>query len=299
MPGVRVAIVDVGANTLRLLVATGDGGRVLSVREERVQLGLGEEIEATAGWIGAEKLDETAAVARTHVRRARKLGCELVETLVTSPGRQALNGKELVEVLRDATGSPTRVLTADEEGELAWRGAVASASDLPETVGVCDVGGGSTQLVVGTLSGGPAWSRSVDIGSLRLTRQSLPSDPPPGDELARARAEVAARFAALAPPLPLAALATGGTARTLRRIAGRELGPVELEAGLRRLAKRRVEQIAKDFGVDRARARTLTAGTIILIEAQRRLGVPLGVARGGLREGAALGLLDRLAEATA
>jgi exopolyphosphatase/guanosine-5'-triphosphate,3'-diphosphate pyrophosphatase len=299
MPSVRVGIVDVGANTLRLLVAMRDGGRVLAVHEDRVQLGLGEEIERTGGRIGAEKAGETAAIVRRHVRRARKLGCEFVEILVTSPGRQALNGEELVDALREAAGVPARVLAAREEGELAWRGAIAAASDPPEVVGVCDIGGGSTQLVVGTLSGGPAWSRSVDVGSLRLTRQLLASDPPTDDELARARAEVALRFTALAPPLPLAALATGGTARTLRRIAGSELGPEELQAGLRKLAKRSVREIGKDFGVDRSRARTLTAGTIILIEAQRRFGVPLGVARGGLREGAALALLDRPAEATA
>jgi exopolyphosphatase / guanosine-5'-triphosphate,3'-diphosphate pyrophosphatase len=295
----RVGIVDVGANTLRLLVATRarDGG-VDPLREERRQLGLGEEIVRTGGTIGGDKLEEAAAVARTHVRRARKLGCDGIEILVTSPGRQATNGAELVAALEATTGIRPHVLSSIEEGALAWHGAVAAAPDeLPETVAVCDVGGGSTQLVVGMLTNGPAWARSIDVGSLRLTRRALASDPPRGGELARARSEVETALGVLAPPLPLAALATGGTARSLRRVVGPALGERELEAALRKLAKRSVRQISDDFGVDRPRGRTLLAGTLILAGVQRLLGIPLQVAQGGLREGAALTLLDEVAAA--
>jgi exopolyphosphatase / guanosine-5'-triphosphate,3'-diphosphate pyrophosphatase len=300
MPVVRVAIVDVGANTLRLLVATRSrDGRVDPLREERRQLGLGEEIVRTGGTIGPDKLEEAAAVARTHVRQARKLGAEAVEILVTSPGRQAVNGGELVRALEATTGIHARILRSEEEGALAWRGAVCQADQLPETVAVCDVGGGSTQLVVGTLGGGPAWTRSIDLGSLRLTRHAFESDPPAESELARARERVGAAFAELTPPLPLAALATGGTARSLRRVVGPDLRERELEAATRKLAKRSVRQISRDFGVDRPRARTLLAGTLLLTAVQRLLGVPLAVAQGGLREGAALVLLDEVAAATA
>jgi exopolyphosphatase/guanosine-5'-triphosphate,3'-diphosphate pyrophosphatase len=293
---VRVGIVDVGANTLRLLVATRDQrGRAAPIREDRRQLGLGEELERTGGTIGEEKLGAAAAVARAHVRRARKLGAASIAVLVTSPGRQSSNGDELVAVLRDATGCDVRVLDADEEGSLAWLGAVAAAVDLPETVAVCDVGGGSAQVVVGATGQGPTWSRSVDIGSLRLTKRFFRHDPPILRELADASAEVQRSFADMTPPLPLAALATGGTARALRRIIGGDLGEAQLAAAVRKLAKRSSREIAKDFGVDRARARTVTAGAILLSEAQRRLTVPLRAARGGLREGAALTLLDELA----
>jgi exopolyphosphatase / guanosine-5'-triphosphate,3'-diphosphate pyrophosphatase len=296
---VRVGIVDVGANTLRLLVATRDAdGHIDPLREERRQLGLGEEIVRTGGSIGAEKLEEAAAVARTHVRRARKLACEAVEILVTSPGRQAVNGSELVEAIDEATGIHPHVLSAEEEGALAWHGAISAAGALSETVAVCDVGGGSTQLVIGTLAGGPAWTKSIDLGSLRLTRRVFGGDPPSPPELATARQVVANALAELAPPLPLGALATGGTARSLRRIVGSELGQRELETALRKLAKRSVRQISADFGVDRPRARTLLAGTTILAGVQRLLGIPLEVAQGGLREGAALALLDEVAAAT-
>jgi exopolyphosphatase/guanosine-5'-triphosphate,3'-diphosphate pyrophosphatase len=299
IPAVRVGIVDVGANTLRLLVAThAADGRIDPLREERRQLGLGEEIVRTGGSIGAEKLEEAAAVARTHVRRARKLACEAVEILVTSPGRQAVNGAALVEAIDNATGIRPHILSTEEEGALAWHGAIAAAGALPETVAVCDVGGGSTQLVVGTLAGGPAWTRSIDVGSLRLTRRMFSSDPPNASELATARQVVANALAELAPPLPLSALATGGTARSLRRIVGAELGERELEAALRKLAKRSVREISADFGVDRPRARTLLAGTTILAGVQRLLGIPFEVAQGGLREGAALALLDEVAAAT-
>jgi exopolyphosphatase/guanosine-5'-triphosphate,3'-diphosphate pyrophosphatase len=295
---VRVGIVDVGANTVRLLVAGRDGESLVPVREERVQLGLGEEIERTGG-ISDEKLEETALTAAARVRKARKLRCAAIEVLVTSPGRQASNGAELVACLADETGVATRVLTAQEEGALAWRGAVGAAREVPATVAVCDVGGGSSQIAVGsTAEGEPAWVRSVDIGSLRLTRRSFREDPPTDASIERATEAIAAAFEELAPPLPLGALAVGGTARALRRIAGDVLGPDELAATLRELRHSTSRQVAKTYRLDRQRARTITAGALILAEIQRRLSVPLSVGRGGLREGAALQLLDATVAAT-
>jgi exopolyphosphatase/pppGpp-phosphohydrolase len=140
--------------------------------------------------------------------------------------------------------------------------------------------------------------RSVDLGSLRLTRRMLDTAPPAQSDLDAARAHVEAAFVDLAPPLALAAIATGGSARALRRIVGAKLEPETLASAARKLAKRSDRAIANDYGVDRARARTLLAGTLILIEVQRRLGIRLQVGRGGIREGAALLALDELAAAT-
>ena len=168
----RVAIVDVGANTLRLLVAGPSGQRVEPLHLEREALGLGEEIERY-GYITAPKSAEAAEVARAQTRRARRLGCERVEIIVTSPGRQSANGDEFAALLSEAAGVRARVLSAEEEGALAWDGAVAALDDPPESIAVCDIGGGSTQIVVGTLESGPAWVRSVDLGSLRLTERFL------------------------------------------------------------------------------------------------------------------------------
>jgi exopolyphosphatase/guanosine-5'-triphosphate,3'-diphosphate pyrophosphatase len=298
MRGVRVGIVDVGANTVRLLVAVRGHRGVDPVREERVHVGLGEEIERT-GAISHEKIRAAAEAAQKRVVTARKEGCESIEVLVTSPGRQSGNGEKLTQALSESTRVPVRLLSAEDEGALAWYGAVAPAGDLPETVAVCDIGGGSTQVVVGSLRSGPAWVRSVDIGSLRLTRRTFESDPPTAEELAAAQAEVSRSFSDFAPPLPLAALATGGTARALRKLVGADLTDDALAEAVAALARRTKREIAKELGVDRARAATLTGGALILLEVQRRLNVPLGVARGGLREGAAALLLDRVEAASA
>lgn len=294
----RVAVLDVGGNTVRLLVAAFDGEQLVAVREERVQLGLGEEIERN-GRISGEKVDETAATATTFVRRARKLGSAAVEVLVTSPGRQAQNGAELVSRLAAATSAPTRVLSAEEEAELAWRGAVGAADQVPPRVAVCDVGGGSAQIAVGSLATGPTWVRSVDIGSLRLTERAFREDPPTPGDIARATRAIAEAFDGVSPPRPDSAFAVGGTARALRRIAGEPLSEHELADAVDELSLLPPRQIAKTYKLDRQRARTVTAGALILGEIQRRLAVPLLIGRGGLREGAALQLLDATVAATA
>jgi exopolyphosphatase/guanosine-5'-triphosphate,3'-diphosphate pyrophosphatase len=292
MPSVLVAVVDVGANTVRMLVASRAGAE----DEERVHVGLGEEIERN-GRLSAESIERAADAATARVRRARKLGCARIEVLVTSPGRQSSNGDDLISALRKETGVPVRVLDAEEEGALAWRGAVAAAEELPETVAVCDVGGGSAQIAVGRREGPPAWVRSADIGSLRLMRRAFVTDPPDTSDLLRAQHVVAEAFSEIAPPLPLAGIAVGGTARALRRVVGAELTQEALLVAVRRLSKRNTRRIAKDFAVDLARASMMTAGALIFLEVQRRLGVPLQVGRGGLREGAALALLEEAAAA--
>ena len=104
-------------------------------------------------------------------------------------------------------------------------------------------------------------------------------------------------FEGLGAPSADAARATGGSARSLRRLAGRRLGEGELAAAVKTVAKRTSSQLARELGLDPQRARTLLAGALILAETQRRLGVPLEVARGGLREGAALQLLAERAAA--
>jgi exopolyphosphatase/guanosine-5'-triphosphate,3'-diphosphate pyrophosphatase len=290
MARVRVAVIDVGANTLRLLVAGADGGRLEKVREERRRTMLGEDVERF-GRLTDEKIERSAEAARKEVRRARKLGAVRIEIVVTSPWRNAENGRDLVAALASATGSQVRALSEEEEAELGFLGAVSRTEIEHEPVAVCDVGGGSAQLAVGSRSR-PSWLRSVELGSLRLTNRCLRSDPPTRDELAAARAEVAETLAPLTPPLPAVALATGGTARALRRLGLERLDGEGLEREIRTLVELPTAARAHYAKADPQRARTLPAGAIILAGLQGLLRVPLRVADGGVREGVCLGLLE-------
>ncbi|MGB2875655.1 MAG: hypothetical protein WBB76_09320 [Gaiellaceae bacterium] len=291
----RVAIIDVGANTLRLLVASPSGDGLVRIREEREQLGLGQEVERH-GYISADKVARAAEVAREQTRIARRLGCERIEIVVTSPGRQSANGEEFADALARATGVTTRILSFEAEAVLAWEGAVAALDEVPESVAVCDVGGGSTQIAVGTRAGGPVWIRSVDLGSLRLSERLLAADAPGRKDVTAARAEAEEAFASIISPVALLGLATGGTARALRRMVP-SLDADGLESAIERLAGLKRAKIAKELGISPQRAATLLAGTILFGEAQKRLGVPLQPAAGGVREGSALSLLRQSATA--
>jgi exopolyphosphatase/guanosine-5'-triphosphate,3'-diphosphate pyrophosphatase len=299
MNPVRVAVIDVGANTLRLLVAGPSGFGVHVVHQEREQLGLGEDV-ALYGYISAEKCAEAVHVARAQARKARRLGSERVEILVTSPGRQGANGAEFARALARGTGVPARILSPEEEGSLAWEGAVAGLEGRPESIAVCDVGGGSAQVVVGTLQAGPAWVRSVDLGSLRLTTRMLAGrgDPPSPEAIAEAGAAAAEAFSVVVPPVARVALAAGGTARSLSRIVD-ALDADALGAAVEELSGLKRAKIAKRYGLAPQRAATLLAGGILLAEAQRRLGLPFELAQGGLREGSALVLFREGARAYA
>jgi exopolyphosphatase/guanosine-5'-triphosphate,3'-diphosphate pyrophosphatase len=287
----RVAVVDVGANTLRLLVAeAGPLGEVLPIREERRRTRLGEDVERY-GRLTDEKIARSAEAARKEVRRARKLGAARIEIVVTSPWRSASNGRELVAALEKATERRVQPLSEDEEAELGYMGALARSDVDAEPVAVCDVGGGSTQIGVGTTRF-PSWLRSIPLGSLRLTERCFASDPPSRSEVATARTETAAAFGDLTPPLPAAALATGGTARALRRYGLTRLDESGLANAIDELSRLPVIERSKRAKVDLERARTLPAGAIILAELQRVLQIPFGVADGGVREGMCTRLLE-------
>ena len=292
----RAAVLDVGSNTVRLLVAAQGSRGLKTVCAEGAHLGLATDIERD-GWISAQKLAEARTLAAHYADLAREYGAGWIEVVVTAPGRQSTNADALVDALADGADAPVRILSAEEEGSLAYAGAVGSLTSPPKSVAVCDVGGGSTQLLAGTLEG-PAWMRPLDLGSLRLTARCLSSDPPQPFELDAARAEVEEAFHTVTPPLVRTVLATGGSARALRRLAGRKLGEKELQRCLECVSSKPSAAVARKHGLQPARARTLTAGTLILAEAQKRFGVPLKVAREGVREGAILTLLAR-AEAAA
>ncbi len=287
----NVAVVDVGSNTIRLLVAARGRDGVECVARGKRMVGLGADVERR-GTISAAKLTEASECVAAFAAEARAAGAVFLDVVVASPGRQAENAAQLVAGLSRAAGVQARVLTRDEEAALAFDGALAAA-DYSGAVAVCDVGGGSTQVAVGTASGGPAWLRSVDLGSLRLSSRIPVGDPPAKGDIAALRAEARSALEHLTPPLPSAAVAVGGTARALRKVVGRALGEGELKEALRVLRKEPAKTVATRYRIDPWRARALPAGTAVLVELQALLAVPLEVGRGGLREGAALELARR------
>jgi exopolyphosphatase/guanosine-5'-triphosphate,3'-diphosphate pyrophosphatase len=283
-------VVDVGSNTVRLLVEVR-GRPVLSERES---LRLGADVERY-GRITPEKLDLAAEVVGGYARDARAAGVRDVEVLITSPGRQAENGAELLERLEAASGCPTRILTEVEEGRLAFVGAVGLVGPpARRPVAVVDVGGGSAQVVVGTRRDGPQWARSIDLGSQRLTSRLIDGDPPGKGAIAKARAEAERYAETLDPPQARSAFAVGGSARALKRIVGPRLGSGELEEALSILASTPAAVVAREYAIDSSRTRTLPAGAAILAALQARLDTPLKVVRGGLRDGALSELEARL-----
>jgi exopolyphosphatase/guanosine-5'-triphosphate,3'-diphosphate pyrophosphatase len=293
---VKVGIIDVGSNTVRLLAAeTGRSGSVTALREERCQVGLGDVIERR-GRIPETKLSETADCARGYAKLARRMGCDRLEVVVTAPGRQSTNAAALLRALGDAAGVTPRVLSAENEGRLAYLGAVSAAGAQPALTAVCDVGGGSTEIAFGVSAADADWVDSIDTGSLRLTSRYFGSSSGRSDVRA-ARAEVRTLLAELDEPRPQAALATGGSARALRRLVGRTLGADELEQAIDLLTGRTPAKIARKHGIELRRARTLLAGAVILAEVNVKLGVPFEVARGGMREGLAAEMLAELAAA--
>jgi exopolyphosphatase/guanosine-5'-triphosphate,3'-diphosphate pyrophosphatase len=288
----NVAVVDVGSNTIRLLVAARSReGLAVVARGKRV-VGLGADVERH-GAVSARKLAEAGDCVSGFADIARAAGAALIDVVVASPGRQAQNADQLVHMLSRAASAPARVLSRDEEARLAFEGALATGTS-GGAIAVCDIGGGSTQVVVGTAEGGPAWLRSVDLGSLRLSARVPCSDPPTKEELSVLRSHAEKAFARLTPPLPTEAIAVGGTARAVKKLVGRTLGQDELREALRLLRRSPAPELAAKHGTEVWRVRALPAGIAILLEVQRLLGIPLDVGRGGLREGLALELLDRL-----
>ena len=280
----RIGVIDVGSNTTRLLVASAEPEGLDPLETQKVRLSLGEEIERH-GAVSAVHVAAAAKAVRGMAAAARRKRVASLEVFLTAPGRQAANSDKLVGALSRAAGVQARVLTTEEEGTLAYRGAILTADvTLPSRIAVCDIGGASTEIAIGHPGSDPEWVESVDLGSVRLTARA-----------ADMRFEAVDAFAHLDPPTVEAALAVGGSARAARRLVGAELGETELAEALRIVETTSPREVARRYGVDRARAEILPAGVILLAEVRRRLGVALHVCGGGIREGAVLASLDALA----
>src|SRR5262249_55320277 len=166
-------------------------GEIVPLEKGRVRLALGEEIERTGG-VSETSVAAAAKAARKLCAIARRTGVETLDIFLTAPGRQSAKADQLVPALRAAAKHDVRVLPTEEEGRLAYAGAVATA-DVPlrGAIAVCDVGGASTEIAIGTPDTEPDWVESVDLGSVRLTARS--------ESLADAVTHAGAAFEAVEP----------------------------------------------------------------------------------------------------
>jgi exopolyphosphatase/guanosine-5'-triphosphate,3'-diphosphate pyrophosphatase len=185
------------------------------------------------------------------------------------------------------------VLSGDDEARLSFIGATRTlGTPFEGEVCVIDVGGGSTELVVGTVAGGVTWAESFRIGSGFLGDNYLHSDPPSVQELEAVRLHVAGFFEGLDLPRPQHAIATGGSASSLRKVVGAEVEHETLERAIRILSTTEIGEVARRFELDPERVRLLPAGCLIFEDISDRLEMPLTIGKGGLREGV---ILDRIA----
>jgi exopolyphosphatase / guanosine-5'-triphosphate,3'-diphosphate pyrophosphatase len=295
----RCACIDIGSNTTRLLVVEDDGPRPRELRSERAFTRLASSCEPH-GEIGPQKVAEVAEVVARQVAIARELGAHELRIVATSAVRGAVNGAVLTDAICAACGVAPEILSAEDEARLAFAGAVGMLASAPAGVlAVVDVGGGSTELVLGTAAGGVTWSVSLALGSSVVTDRDLPSDPPSHGELAALRAKLEEAFAGIEAPVLAAAYAVGGSASSLQRLVGSQLTCDALARGLTTLVARPAAEVALALGLHAERARLLPAGLLLLDAAARALNAPLQLAGGGLREGVVLEQLARCSRAGA
>jgi exopolyphosphatase/guanosine-5'-triphosphate,3'-diphosphate pyrophosphatase len=223
----RVAAIDCGTNSIRLLIADierSNGTTSLKdvVREMRV-VRLGQGVDAT-GELAPEALERTFAAAADYARLIQDHGAGKVRFVATSASRDARNRDVFVDGIRDLLGVEPEVISGDEEAALSFAGA---SSVLPildgQEVLVVDLGGGSTEFVLGTAAGVTA-AKSVDIGCVRLTERHLRNDPPTPEQIAAAEADVDAAIARAGQDVPLErATAVVGVAGSITTITAHAL----------------------------------------------------------------------------
>jgi exopolyphosphatase/guanosine-5'-triphosphate,3'-diphosphate pyrophosphatase len=266
-------------------VAQATHGRLHEVTVERVftRIGAGRRREDA---IPEAKIAEVADVVAAQVRLARGCGAEAVRVVGTAAIRCAPNRDQLAEAVAATAGVGMEVLPEDEEARLAFVGATRTLPTLPiGQVGVVDIGGGSSELVAGTLTGGVTWCVSLEIGSGLLTDAHVRNDPPAAAELEAARAQVEAEFAGVEAPQPRTAYAVGGSATSLYRLVGPYLSTDVLDRALALLGRMSIADVAQRYDLHPERIRLLPAGMLLLRAAAQAFGVPLAIAAGGLREG--------------
>lgn len=277
-----VAAIDCGTNTIKLLI--GDLPEV-AVRESRM-VRLGQGVDAT-GRLAPAALGRAFAAIDEYAALIAEHGAERVRFCATSATRDAENAAEFTAGVRDRLGVEPEVLSGEEEARLAFAGAVRGTGPGPEPVLVVDIGGGSTELILGTRAAGPQAAHSMDIGSVRLHERVLGGDPPTAEQVAACEAAIDAVLDAC-PVDPAAAAAVIGVAGTVTtvaagtlglpgydrdRIHGQVLDVAAVQRTVRRLVgATRAERAALGY-VHPGRVDVIDAGALILARVLRRTSV--------------------------
>ncbi len=252
---VRVAAVDLGTNSTRMLVADVEGERVDAVVRRTTVTRLGEGVDA-ARLLLPSAVDRVHATLRDYRRELDALGATSALAVATSAVRDSTNGEAFLRGVELAFDLPTRLLSGAEEAALTLRGVGA----VDDRTLVLDVGGGSTELIAGLIR------TSLDVGSTRLTERFLHSDPPRPDELAAAAAYVCDLLPALEVD---AAIGVAGTVAQLEALAGM-LTLEAVEGQLARLASLPLAERRRVPGLEPARAPVILGGAVVVAEVLRR-----------------------------
>jgi exopolyphosphatase/guanosine-5'-triphosphate,3'-diphosphate pyrophosphatase len=286
------AAIDIGSNTTRVLVAEPQNGQLRKVMEQRAYTRI-DKASQHDGAIDRAKIDEVADVVATQVRLAHEIGAQAIRTVATAAIREAANRDEVVAEINRVSGVDVEVLSDHEEGRLAFIGATKTLGHPVEGgVAVVDVGGGSSEVVLGTVPDGVSSVRSFKIGSGSLADELLSSDPPSPAEIRAVRDAISDFFADVGFEPPDQAVAVGGSATSLRSLVGSVLEYETLERAIRVLTGAAIGDVAKRFELDPRRVRILPTGVLLLEKLSELLGRPLQIGKGGLREGVILTLLN-------
>jgi exopolyphosphatase/guanosine-5'-triphosphate,3'-diphosphate pyrophosphatase len=299
----RVAAVDIGTNSTRLLVADVDDGRIAEDVERDTHITrLGEGVDERHRLLPVP-IARTRNVLTDYRRRSEELGAEQTLAIATSAIRDAENGEAFLGEIEWSYGFATRLLSGHDEALLMFRGVSSERAVEAGTV-IVDVGGGSTELVAGEPDG-VRWHDSLDVGSVRLTERFLHSDPPTDDELeacARAvrallaervpdeiRERTAAAIGVAGTITSLAALALGLEEYDRERVHGSTIGADALATQLERLASVPLAERRNMRPLDPERAPVIVAGAVIVRETLAFLGLgELEISERDILDGAAL-----------
>jgi exopolyphosphatase/guanosine-5'-triphosphate,3'-diphosphate pyrophosphatase len=300
----RVAVVDIGTNSTRLLIAdVGPDGAVTDVDRRTTITRLGQGVDKT-GLLANEAMERVFAALAGYREAIDAAGAEATVGVLTSAVRDARNGAEFTAAVAERYGVDARSISGDEEARLSFLGATSERGDDPARLVVIDIGGGSTEFVVGE-RGEVAFHVSTQAGVVRHTERFLRSDPPAGEELQLLAQEAAEIFTGSIPPdvraSVQAGIAVAGTATSCAAIAQRldPYDPARVE-GFRLLRAQCEEQLARLAGMTEAerrevqglhpdRAPTIVAGVVLLIEAMRAFGLDeVEVSEHDILRGAAL-----------